>query len=295
MQILSKRGFATSLAVLCMAVTSTAWAGTVNLAWDPLASASGYRVHYGQSPGSYTQVEDVGAATQATITGLADCTNYYFAVKGYSATGESGSFSNQVAGWGRPVVSSTTPATVEQGDTRTLNISGANFKAGATVEYVIAGMPARPPGQELVRLQNISVISCNQIQASMTVEPTARGQRAMEIGTFDIDFQVTNPDSVFGAGSDTLNVVFGEQRADINRSDSTTIDRVDGKDLVWLAYSFGSVEGDANHNPDADLNGDGMVTGDDLVFLAAPPPGGAAPSRFGLCWNGSAWTMAACP
>ena len=63
-------------------------------------------------------------------------------------------------------------------------------------------------------------------------------------------------------------------------------EEVDGKDLVWLAYAFGSSEGDPDHNPDSDLNGDGMVDGEDLVFLAA---------RFGRCWNGSAWTMNACP
>jgi hypothetical protein len=60
---------------------------------------------------------------------------------------------------------------------------------------------------------------------------------------------------------------------------------VDGKDLVWLAHSHASAEGDPFFNPDADLDGDGMVDGNDLAMLAA---------RFGQCWTGSGWSNGAC-
>ena len=67
-----------------------------------------------------------------------------------------------------------------------------------------------------------------------------------------------------------------------------TRDRVDGKDLTWLAFAFNSREGDPNFNPDADLNGDGLVSGEDLSLMTAA-------QRWGGCWDGSAWDVAACP
>jgi hypothetical protein len=89
---------------------------------------------------------------------------------------------------------------------------------------------------------------------------------------------------VIGQGS--YEVLFDEERLDINRSDSETRDRVDGKDLVWLAYSHATTEGDPRFNPDADLNGDGAVDGEDLAYLA---------TGFGACWDGSSWSLSSCP
>ncbi len=74
--------------------------------------------------------------------------------------------------------------------------------------------------------------------------------------------------------------------ADINSSDSSTRDRVDGKDLVWFAQAHATSQGDARYNPDADLDGDGWVDGQDLVYIA---------TRFGLCWSGLSWNAGACP
>jgi len=43
--------------------------------------------------------------------------------------------------------------------------------------------------------------------------------------------------------------------------------RVDGFDLGQMALVFGSAQGDANWNPNADLNGDGVIDGKDLTVL----------------------------
>ncbi len=279
----ARNGLVLAVGILLAASAS---AGTISLRWDPLAGATGYRVHYGTSPGSYASVRDVGSATSTTLTNLTNCTGYYLAVKAYNSQGESATFSNEVAGWSRPEITSATPGTVRQGDQLTLNINGANFQSGATLDYDITGLPTSIAGEPLVRVDNVGVVSCNQIQAQLTIEPTAAGLRAMEVGSFAVHVDVVNPDTVFGTSTSQLNVQFSEPRADVNESDAVTRNRIDGKDLVWLAYSFGAAEGQPKHNANADLNGDGLVDGEDLVYLA---------TRFGGCWTGSAWSASACP
>jgi len=275
-----------NILALGLLLAAPASAGTVGLRWDPLAGATGYRVHYGASPGSYSSVRDVGSATSTTLTNLVNCSSYYIAVKGYSSQGESLTYSNEVTGWSRPEITSASPAAVRQGDRLTLNVNGANFQPGAALDYDIVGLPTSLAGDPLVRVENIGVVSCNQIQAQLTIEPTAAGLRAMEVGSFAVNLDVVNPDTVVGASTTQLNVQFSESRADVNESDAVTANRIDGKDLVWLAYSFGSGEGQPKHNSDADLNGDGFVDGEDLAYLA---------TRFGGCWTGSAWSAGACP
>jgi len=260
-------------------------AGTICLAWDPAPGATGYRVHYGTSPGQYTGIEDVGSGTQVDLEGLNDCTTYYLAVKAYNQDGESADFSNEVSGWPRPRITSLDPGDFAQGEQVTVDLLGANFQQGAELLIDPSSVPTDASDHPLVRLENVVVLSCNRIQALITVEPTARGLRAMEVGEFSLQMEVRNPDTVFGARSELLEVVFDASRADINRSDSTTTDRVDGKDLSWLTYSHGSVEGEPYYIADADLNGDGQVDGVDLSWLAA---------RFGQCRDGAGWSASAC-
>lgn len=263
-----------------------AFAGQVEIAWDSVTGATGYRAYYGTTSGQYTGTQDMGNATSGNLTGLNDCTTYYIAIKAYNnAGGISADFSNQVIGWARPELDSVGPVQLEQGDQLTLNIDGANFAAGADINLVVENVPQSEFGEDLLRLDNISVISCNRIQALVTVEPTTRGLRAMEIGAYTMNLDVVNPDQVFGAGTETLNVLFAPYRSDINRDEPSTEDRVDGRDLVWLAHAFSSSTGDSDYMNDADLSGDGRVDGDDLSLLGM---------YFGKCWNGSAWNDSAC-
>jgi hypothetical protein len=269
---------------VCLALPT--FAGDICMEWDQVDGASGYRVYYGLSSGNYTDSIDVANATSVTLDGFADCTTYYLAVKAYNGAGESALFSNEISGWARPEISSYGPSMVGQGDQATLNITGANFGSGAELLYDESVIPADIVGNPLIRFDNVSVLSCTQMQAMVTVEPTSRGVRAMELGDHQIDFSVRNPDSIFGSRTVSLEITFDQFRSDINRSDSTTSDRVDGKDLVWLAYAYGSSEGEPYFNPDADLDGDGLVDGVDLAYLA---------TSFGLCWNGIGWSSSACP
>ena len=177
----------TLIAVVFLAAAGSAVsAGTASLAWDPVADAdlAGYRVYYGTSPTSYTQSVDVGNVTQATISGLTDCTLYYFGVKAYdTASNESTTYSNQVQGWSRPVVTSSTPSAAEQGRTLTLTIAGANFPTGATALFSNAG----------ITVTSTTVNACGQLTLNVTVGAAATP------GVSNLD--VTDLDGVFGTGT----------------------------------------------------------------------------------------------
>jgi hypothetical protein len=259
-------------------------AGTIELEWTSVSGAQGYRVHYGTTPGVYGQTLDVGPSPRATLRGLTDCTTWYVAVTAFNHHGESG-LSSEVSGWPRPEVGSVEPSVTQQGSRFTLNVHGSNFAPGAHLLLRSGTIPVDIAGHPLVRVESSRVVSCRQVEASIAVEALARGSRAMEVGTFSVVYEVRNPDETFGVGSRSFEVLFDSSRWDINRSDSETRDRIDGADLSWLSFSYGSNEGDPFYDPDADLNGDGMVDGEDLAFLA---------TGFGLCWSGSDWSVDAC-
>ena len=274
------------LGLLVLVLPGVAAAGSISLAWDPVSGATGYRAYYGTSAGQYTGVQDMGNATVGTLSVPGNCTSYFVALKAYDNQGAlSAGYSNEVTGWARPAVTTISPATLVQGEQRTLNIDGANFAGGADVDFTIANLPQNIQNEDLLRLENVQVISCTRIQALVTVEPRSKGRRAMKLGTYAVDVDVVNPDLVFGNGTKNLEVRFGEKRSDINTTDPETTNRVDGKDLAWLAHAFNTDEASPMWMADSDLDGDGSVDGNDLAMLAA---------RFGMCWNGTAWSNGAC-
>jgi hypothetical protein len=270
--------------VLCVVAVSSSLAGEIHLAWDPVPGAFGYRVYYGTQSGNYQYSLTVGSQTWATVAGLAECTTWYLAVKAYNSFGESPGFSNEISGWPRPKISEILPSSGLQGTRFTVDLVGANYRTGAELTLDDLAVPSDINGNPLFVVESSSVLSCSRIQALVSIEPATRGVRAMPIGDFPFDWIVRNPDSVFGTAELGFEVRFHTSRWDINRSDGSE-NRVDGADLSWLAYSYGSTEGEPFFNPDADLTGDGLVDGEDLAYLA---------SGFGLCWSGTAWTDAAC-
>jgi hypothetical protein len=261
------------LALLSFA--SPAAAGTISLAWDPVAGATGYRVYYGTASAQYTN-SITTPTTSATVSGLQDCAAYFVAIKAYNAAGESPEFSNEVTGWSRPIVSSVTPATATQGDQIVMDIMGSNFQSGASVDL----------GNPHVGLSSVTVLSCTHVQLLATVEPTAQNVRPAQVGKLDV--MVSNPDDVFGSRVQGFEVLINAARFDINRSDPATTNRVDGKDTIYLSRYFGVSETDSNYDADHDFDGDGWVDGADLSFIA---------SNLGRCWAASTktWTTSACP
>lgn len=85
-----------ALLIPLLAAGGESFAGNVNLAWDSVAGATGYRVHYGTSTGNYSASVDAMSATTVTVFGLTDGTTYFFAVKAYNSSSTS-AFSNEVS------------------------------------------------------------------------------------------------------------------------------------------------------------------------------------------------------
>ena len=262
-----------ALAAAAAALAVSAQAGQIQLAWDPVAGATGYRVYYGTQPGTYTG-NMTTSGTSATVTGLQNCTTYYLAVKAYNAAGESPSFSNELSGWARPEISAAAPGVAMQGSQVTVTVSGANFQSGAIVEM----------DAPRVTVSGVRTVSCTQMQFVATLDPPAPNIRAAQVGRWTVS--VSNPDDVFGQRSQAFEVSIDPSRFNINTTDTATQNRIDGKDTVWIARLFGSQDGGASYDPDSDFDGDGWVDGNDLAYIA---------SNLGRCWSGTNWTAASCP
>jgi len=73
------------------------------LSWtaSPDAKVTGYRVYYGNAPGSYVQSFGAGIGAGYTTTymvnGLASGMTYYFAVTSVDAVGNESGYSNEVS------------------------------------------------------------------------------------------------------------------------------------------------------------------------------------------------------
>ncbi len=73
---------------------------TIELNWtdaQPIGNVASYNVYYGQAPGVYDSVDNVGMATGHTLSGLALWTNWYIAVTAVDANGNETAFSNEHA------------------------------------------------------------------------------------------------------------------------------------------------------------------------------------------------------
>lgn len=276
----------------CMAVgvwlAGAACAGEIGLTWSSSSGAAGYKVHYGTSPGVYSKTVDVGNVTSTKVSGLTDCSTWYFAVSAYNAAGAS-EYSNEVGSWPRTTISALNPGAIKQGSQPTLSFDGANFDTSKEWEVVITPEPCVPdagaPGGKRCYLYNVQkpTATCNRVQVVETVEPTAGSVRPAMVGTYQLSLRAK--DGTRQTASKPFKVDINPARFDVNRSDDVTKDRLDGKDAVWMAKRFGVQEGGATYDPGFDFDGDGWIDGDDLAHLA---------SNLGGCWTGSAWNMNAC-
>ncbi len=79
---------------------------TLTLAWAPsdMAGLGGYRVYEGSASQNYTFMQDVGTATNATISGLLPGTTYYFTVTDYDINGLESLFATEISYTVPPVV-----------------------------------------------------------------------------------------------------------------------------------------------------------------------------------------------
>jgi len=87
-----------------------------DLVWNAsTGDVSGYRIYYGTSQGNYPFNEDVGDVTQYDLSNLSlsEGSTYYFVVRAYNASGESGN--SNVTSYSVPDPGDTTPPSSPQG------------------------------------------------------------------------------------------------------------------------------------------------------------------------------------
>ncbi len=122
-------------------VSGHSLAGQVTLAWDAVANATGYKVHYGQSSRSYSSTIDASNQLNYTVPALTDGARYYFAVTAYGPAGTTeSSYSNEVttalpdaapvASFTASPTSGSAPLTVTLTDTSTGSVAGRSWNLG---------------------------------------------------------------------------------------------------------------------------------------------------------------------
>ena len=284
-------------------------AGVRTVSWSPSLGAKGYKVFYGSATGGYTKTVNVGNTTTYQTESLDDCTTWFFAVTAYNTNGESG-YSPE-ASWLTPLtVDSATPVNpgpIVQGQQLTMTIKGAGFDPNAVIEvenpeWSCGGLMAPDDCEahleevgRTVRFSN-ATITCNKIDVAATIEPVASGAVAALTGEYTVT--VTNPGDKKASKKQAFKVSKNVTRFDINESDDSTKDRLDGKDVIWLSRLFQTCMAPGNgslpcsdeaspYDPDYDFDGNGWIDGDDLADIAA---------NFGTCWDskGKSWKESAC-
>src|ERR1035438_560101 len=111
------------------ALTASAQGQTsVTLAWNRSAGTNiaGYKIYYGMASRTYTNANNIGNATNATISSLIGGKVYYFAATAVSSSGLESDYSNEVV-YTNPVA--TAPTIVLSSP-----VSGASYTAPATID-----------------------------------------------------------------------------------------------------------------------------------------------------------------
>lgn len=121
---------------LLLCVGRLGFAYDLTLQWDPITdpAVTGYRIHYGSTPGNYQTSINVGNQTSYTITGLAAGT-FYFAATAYNSSGLQSTFSNVVT----KTFGTSTPASGSLAHSGTMIANSQNFAWDHPVEHLWDG------------------------------------------------------------------------------------------------------------------------------------------------------------
>jgi hypothetical protein len=156
------------LGILLTSPLSGLFAGSVTLAWDPSPDVSvvGYRLYYGVASGVYTNSAAVGNVTNATVTGLANGTTYYFAATAFDVDGVESPFSNEATNTIAvptncpPTLDAIANVTVnESAALQTVNLTG--ISTGATNETQTLTVTATSSNPGLIPNPTVSYTSPN--------------------------------------------------------------------------------------------------------------------------------------
>jgi PKD repeat protein len=111
------------------------------LAWNAVANATGYKLHYVQGGGSYSPTADAGNQMTYTVPSLTDGARYHFAVTAYGPAGTTDSgYSSEVstvvesaapvATFSASPINDAAPLAVTFTDTSTVNVTSRSGNLG---------------------------------------------------------------------------------------------------------------------------------------------------------------------
>ncbi len=238
MKVLARASMAALiLALACGAVC----AGELVLAWGEPTDAltAGFEVEVLDGEGRMVQVLDVGLASRAVITGLADGQRYSFRLRPYD------SFGNAARRASQPLVSYPAPRIDEvEGDLRPgrgslLSVRGANFDDGA---WVLARRPGLEVLETTVIRHDLAVVEV-RVSDSVPLTPD--------------DLLVVNP-----APKAPVYATAHPEVLDLDGSGS-----LDEGDLALLEQLFGVGRDDPAYRAVWDPTGDGVIDGEDAAWL----------------------------
>lgn len=226
---------ALTLLTLLIHVPAEAQTGSLTVSWTPSPPGSGvilYRVRYGTSPGSLTDVVSVPVpASSVQLTGLLESTDYFVEVVAVRADGCASLPSAQASGTstaGGAVCQTVTAAgTLYQGGpARDVVLRGAGFAPGVEVTFAKGMLEAIP-----LMVDSMTVVDSTEIRLLLAAP------EATPVGPLEV--RATNPDpgQATAICQENLEVAFNPTRADVDGSG-----RVEGYDLSLLAAVFGAFE-----------------------------------------------------
>ncbi|HZL44354.1 MAG TPA: Ig-like domain-containing protein [Verrucomicrobiae bacterium] len=180
--------------ILVVAQTSALATQSITLAWDPSPDPTvvGYKIYYGVVSRTYTNMVDVGNATNVTISGLIEGTTYYFAATAYNTLGMESSFSAETTytfqvpiGNQPPTINAISNVAInEDAPQQTVNLSG--ITAGATNEVQTLTITASSGNTALIPNPTVNYISANTT-GTLTFTPvaTANGSAVITVTVND--------------------------------------------------------------------------------------------------------------
>ncbi len=116
---------------------------SVTLGWDPSPdpTVAGYRVHFGTSPGFYTETIEAGNSTETSVPNLVDGNTYFFSVTAYNTSYVESAFSNEVS----YTAPGTAPSQAPAPSFTPLPLAGRMSRPGPVVDMTPSPLPLATP------------------------------------------------------------------------------------------------------------------------------------------------------
>jgi hypothetical protein len=235
------------LGVLAFILCPLARAGELRISWNPSVDprTTGYHVYVGSAPGQYTRLLDAGLDAKATIVDLDDDRKCFVVVKAHDETGAESASSAELVSLPRPRVGGVEPRSMRAGATTLVTITGSNIDESAIVRsgdprFIVRSTTAAGPGVMIVEVLTLASPS-----GEIALDPTS--------------FTVINP----GRKSEAFFTAHPEA------FDADGDHLVDQQDVRFVQDVFGATEGAGGYSLAADLDGNGVVDGNDLARVIA--------------------------